>query len=114
MTPDLTTVEATLNREPERQIAMSTAAGREALAVHERVMRSLTRSQKLAKAFELTHITRELMRVGIRRQHPKASDTEIQRLYVHQLLEYQNLDPETLAECQKRVDKLHQNVATSD
>ena len=72
----------------ERQIAMSTEAGREGLAVWDQVMRSMTGDQKVAKAFELTEATRQIMRAGIRSANLDASETEIQEMYVDRLLRY--------------------------
>ena len=72
----------------ERQIAMSTEAGREGLAVWEHLMREMTGSQKVAKAFELTELTRQTMRAGIRRQNPDATEDEIQEMFVDRLLRY--------------------------
>jgi hypothetical protein len=72
----------------ERQIATSTKAGREGLAVWDHVMRSMTGERKVAKAFELTGTTRQIMRAGIRSANPDASEAEIQELYVDRLLHY--------------------------
>jgi len=72
----------------ERQIAMSTEAGREGLAVRDQVMRSMTGEQKVAKAFELTETTRQIMRTGIRSANPDASEAEIQEIYIDRLLHY--------------------------
>lgn len=44
--------------------------------------------QKVAKAFELTEMTRQIMRAGIRRQHPDATESEIHEMYVDRLLQY--------------------------
>jgi hypothetical protein len=72
----------------EHQIAMETEAGREGLAVWRRVVRSMTGPQKVTKAFELTEMTRQIMREGIRRQHPDAGESEIHEMYVDRLLQY--------------------------
>ena len=72
----------------EHQIAMETEAGREGLAVWRRVVRSMTGPQKVAKAFELTEVTRQIMRAGIRRQHSDARESEIHEMYVDRLLQY--------------------------
>ncbi len=72
----------------EHQMAASSAAGREALAVMERVSRSLSGAQKVAKAFELTEMSRQFMLAGIRVTHPEASDAVIRALYVDRLLSY--------------------------
>ena len=72
----------------EHQIAMETEAGREGLAVWRRVVTSMTGPQKVAKAFELTEMTRQIMRQGIRRQHPEARESEVHEIYVDRLLQY--------------------------
>lgn len=72
----------------ERRIAMSTEAGREAVAVWDQLMRSMPGEKKVAKAFELTELTHQLMRAGIRRANPDATETEIHEMYVDRLLRY--------------------------
>lgn len=72
----------------ENQIAMETEAGREGLAVWRRVVKSMSGPEKVAKAFELTEITRQSMRAGIRRKHPEATESEINELVVDRLLTY--------------------------
>ena len=72
----------------ETQIAMETEAGREGLRVWRRTVQSMTGEQRLEKAFELTELTREFMREGIRAQHPKSSESEIHRIYVDRLLSF--------------------------
>jgi hypothetical protein len=72
----------------ENEIALETEAGRESLAVWRRVVKSMSGPQKVAKAFELTEMTRQIMRAGIRGQHPEASESEIQEIYVDRLLQY--------------------------
>ncbi len=83
----------------EDQIASQTAAGREGLAVWQRVIHSMTGPDKVAKSFELTEMTREIMRAGIRSQHPDASEEEIRDLYVDRLLRYNGT---TLEEVRRR------------
>ena len=83
----------------EHQIAMETEAGREGLAVWRRVVKSMTGPQKVAKAFELTEMTRQIMRAGIRRQHPDAGESEIDEMYVDRLLQYHGT---SLAEVRQR------------
>ena len=68
-----------------------TEAGREALAVMHQVSRSLSGEQKVAKAFELTEATRQIMRAGIRDANPKASEEEIQEIYVERLLSFSGI-----------------------
>ena len=83
-------------------IAMSTEAGREGLAVWDEVMRSMPGEQRVAKAFELTETTHQLMRAGIRQSNPDASETEIQEMYVDRLLHYHGT---SLAEVRLKQDK---------
>ena len=44
----------------EDEIARETSAGRESLAVWQRVVKSMSGPEKVAKAFELTEMTRQL------------------------------------------------------
>lgn len=86
----------------ERQIAMSTDAGREGLAVRDTVMRSMTGEQKVAKAFELTETTRQIMRAGIRAANPDASEAELQEMYVDRLLHFHGT---SLAEVRRKQEE---------
>lgn len=70
----------------EDQIAGETEAGRESLRVWSDVWRNMTGEQRIAKAFQLTEEVRQVMRSGIQSRNPDASEEEIQRLYVNQLL----------------------------
>lgn len=70
----------------EDQIAMQTEAGREALQVYRRAIANLTGEQRVAKAFELTELTRQSMRAGLVERHPGATEEEIQEMYVDRLL----------------------------
>ena len=72
----------------ENRIAMETEAGRESLAVWHGVVKSMSGPQRVAKVFELTEMTRQIMREGIRRQHPEARESEIHEMYVDRLLNY--------------------------
>ena len=98
----------------ERQIAMSTEAGREGLAVWERVMRTMSGEQKIIKAFELTEMTRQLMRAGIRDMNPEATEDEIDELYLERLFQYHGM---SLAEIRlnhrKQLDAREQSVRES-
>ena len=86
----------------ERQIAISTAAGREGLAVWQQVMESMPGERKVAKAFELTEMTRQFMRAGIREANPNASEAEIQEMVVDRLLHYHGT---SLAEVRRQQEK---------
>ncbi|MEE8585971.1 MAG: hypothetical protein V3T83_14090 [Acidobacteriota bacterium] len=48
-------------------------------------LRRLSPEQKLAKAFELSDMSRRLFREGLRRRFPDLSDDEFQRLYLERL-----------------------------
>ena len=76
-----------LSEKLEHQIAMETEAGREGLAVWRSVVRSMTGPEKVAKSFELTEMTRQIMRAGIRSQNPDASEYDIHEMYVGRLLQ---------------------------
>jgi len=51
------------------------------------VLRSMTDEQRLQKAFELTELSRQLFRSGLRERFPELSEDELQALYVKRLLE---------------------------
>jgi hypothetical protein len=55
-------------------------------------LRRLTPEQRLLKAFELTELSRELFRAGLRQRFPVADESELQRIYL-----------ERLAQCQDRL-----------
>ena len=86
----------------ERQIALSTAAGREALAIQRRVIASLSPERRFMKSFELTETARQIMREGLRMRHPEADEATIERLAADQLLSHQKLDPDTRREVNRR------------
>jgi hypothetical protein len=73
----------------ERRLAMATQSGRESLEVLDRVNRLMSAEQKIEKAFELTEMSRQIMRAGIRYANPDATEDELQALYVERLLRYQ-------------------------
>ena len=54
-------------------------------------LRRMTPEQRLLKSFELTELTHELLRAGIRQRFPDAGPDEVQRIYL-----------ERLARCQQR------------
>jgi hypothetical protein len=53
-------------------------------AMQIRILRSMTIEQHLEAALEISLLSRELMRAGVRRDHPDWSDKEIE-LEVHRL-----------------------------
>ena len=48
-------------------------------------LRRLTPEQRLLKAFELTELSRELFRAGLRQRFPEADEAELQRIYLKRL-----------------------------
>jgi hypothetical protein len=49
------------------------------------VLRRMAPADRLRKAFELTELSRKLLRVGLRQRFPDLSDDELHRLYLKQL-----------------------------
>ena len=54
-------------------------------------MRTMSGEQKIIKAFELTEMTRRIMRVGIRDANPEATEAEIDELYLERLFQYHGM-----------------------
>jgi hypothetical protein len=54
------------------------------------ILRSMTPGQRLAKAFELGMMGRELLRAGLRLRHPGASEEEIRTLEVEEVTRCHN------------------------
>lgn len=48
-------------------------------------LRRMTPEQRLMKALELSEMSRELTRAGLRERFPNASEDEIQRLFLERL-----------------------------
>jgi hypothetical protein len=48
-------------------------------------LRRLTPEQRLLKAFELTELSRELFRAGLRRRFPEADEAQLQRIYLERM-----------------------------
>jgi len=57
---------------PNRQLCLQT-------------LRGMTPEQRLLKAFELSEMSHELLRAGIRQRYPDAGPDEVQRIYLEQL-----------------------------
>jgi len=53
-------------------------------------LRRLTPEQRLLKAFELTEMSRELFRAGLRQRFPEADEAELQRIYLERLEQCHN------------------------
>lgn len=49
------------------------------------VLRSMTPEQRLTKAFELSDVTREALRVALRRRYPAAGGAELHERYLERL-----------------------------
>ena len=49
------------------------------------VLRSMTPEQRLLKAFELSDMTKALLREGLRKRFPDASEQELHRLFLDRL-----------------------------
>jgi hypothetical protein len=54
-------------------------------ALYLEVLRGMTPAEKFAKVCELTELTRELLRTGLRQRHPELSEAELHQLYLQQL-----------------------------
>ncbi|TWT86096.1 hypothetical protein Pla100_62210 [Neorhodopirellula pilleata] len=54
--------------------------------IRDQIMRAMSGERKIAKSFELTEMTRQIMRAGIRDTHSHTSEDEIQQIYVARLL----------------------------
>ncbi|KAF0207171.1 MAG: hypothetical protein Q8S43_00460 [Actinomycetota bacterium] len=61
-----------LKSQPNRRIYLET-------------LRSMTPGQRLDKAFELSEMTHEALRVGLRARYPEASDEALHALYLERL-----------------------------
>ena len=75
----------------EVTIARESEAGREALSVLRKVRTELTGQQRLEKSFELTELSRQLMRAGIVEANPEYDENQVQRLYIDRLLGHHGL-----------------------
>ena len=54
------------------------------------ILRSMTPGQRLAKAFELGMMGRELLRAGLRLRHPGATEEEIRALELQEVARCHN------------------------
>ncbi len=87
--------------EYEDTIAKSSAAGREALLVLRRARAKMDGVQKVEKSFELTEMTRQIMRAGLVAANPDLDEDEIQTLYVERILSYSGLSLAKIHEMQQ-------------
>jgi hypothetical protein len=53
--------------------------------IYMQALRRMTPEQRLLKAFELTEMSHELLRAGIRRRFPEASEEDVQHIYLKRL-----------------------------
>ncbi len=49
------------------------------------VLRAMSAEDRLRKTLELSALTRELLRTGLRRRHPDLPETELHQLYLQRL-----------------------------
>jgi len=49
------------------------------------ILRAMTPAQRLERAFALTEFSRRLMKDGIRRRNPLASEADLHRIYLARL-----------------------------
>ena len=54
------------------------------------VLRGMTPEQRLLKAFELSELSHDLLRAGIRQRYPDAGPDVVQRIYLERLSRCQN------------------------
>jgi hypothetical protein len=54
------------------------------------VLRRMTPEQRLAKAFELSELTKRLSKQGLRRQFPELSEDDFHRLFLKRLAKCHN------------------------
>jgi len=86
--------------EHEFELSRQTEAGREMTAALRRIRAGLTGEQRLEKAFELTEMTRQVMRAGIKEAHPDWNERQVQEQYIDRLLQPHGLSLESLrAKC---------------
>jgi hypothetical protein len=58
--------------------------------VYLQALRRMTPEQRLAKAFELGEMGRELLRAGLRQRHPGCSDEELHALELQEIARCHN------------------------
>ena len=80
----------------EETIARSTPAGRETLQMLHEARQRISDEQRFMKSFELTELTRQIMKPGIRHDHPQWSELEVNRHDVDRLLSYHGLSLEKI------------------
>lgn len=53
-------------------------------------LRALTPQQRLEKAFELSQMTKDLLRAGLRRRHPHLNEEQLQQVYLERMKKCHN------------------------
>jgi hypothetical protein len=66
---------------------VETVAGKPKLnrALYIETLRRMSPEERLSKAFELSEMTRELLKAGLAQRYPSASAEELHRLYLERL-----------------------------
>jgi hypothetical protein len=66
---------------------VETVAGKPKLnrAMYIETLRRMSPEERLSKAFELSEMTRELLKAGLAQRYPSASAEELHRLYLERL-----------------------------
>jgi hypothetical protein len=54
------------------------------------ILRRMTPEQRIDKVSELTEAARDLLRIGLRAQHPELAESELKELYLARLAECHN------------------------
>ena len=54
-------------------------------ALYVEVLRTMPPEERLSKAFELTDMTRELLKAGLAKRHPSATTQQLEQLYLERL-----------------------------
>ncbi|MEM6691296.1 MAG: hypothetical protein AAF664_17855 [Planctomycetota bacterium] len=100
--------------DPEREILSSTQAGRESLRVLRRTLDRQSGQARIAKAFELTKMSREVMRAGLRHDHPNAPEGEIAELEFEQMMRIHSLPKRLAEEVRERRRRWLESLGQSD
>jgi len=54
-------------------------------AAYIKILRNMTPEQRLAKALELSELTRDLFKHGLRKRFPELTEEELRKLYLERL-----------------------------
>jgi hypothetical protein len=58
--------------------------------IYVQILRKLTPEQRLLKAIELSELTKELFKIGLRKRFPNLSEQEFHQLYIKRLSKCHN------------------------